>query len=400
MKVLFVTPSYEPAWAFGGTVTATVNLCRTLAKKGIDVTIYTTNADGKGGYLDVPLNGPVNLGGVKVWYFHCDLMPRKAFYSESLENKLRKTVKDYDLVHVSAIWQWMQVNVYNECKKARIPYIVSPNGSFRKHPWSRKAINKTLYWYFFSKKTVKNADAIHFTTEEERKDSFSTIPFVKKIPNFIVPNGIKMDIKKKNINIREMLNISPNTFLILFLGRIHKIKGIDLILKSLSLIKDLNFHFLVVGPKEDKEYYCYLKWLSKKLGLNKKVTWFGPVENDEIWDFYSSANLYIQMSYSENFAMTVVEAMACGLPVLINNNIGIWEEILENKAGFVVNQNTNEIAKTLRELIQNSKILKLFSQNAKRLAKERFNINKVADLMIKAYEDILTGRRSPELQWM
>ena len=107
MKVLQVVPSYEPAWAFGGTVTATSNLCRALAKKGIDVTVYTTNADGKGGYLDVPLNESVDLSGVKVWYFHCDLFPKKAFYSRGLVKKLDETIENFDLVDMSAMWQFI-----------------------------------------------------------------------------------------------------------------------------------------------------------------------------------------------------------------------------------------------------------------------------------------------------
>ena len=121
MKILHVIPSYEPAWAFGGTVTATSELCRMLVRKGVDVTVYTTDADGRGGRLDVPLNTPVYLAGVKVWYLRGDFGKKKVFYSKGISNKLKKTINDFDLVHVAAVWQHIHQPVYNVCKNENIP---------------------------------------------------------------------------------------------------------------------------------------------------------------------------------------------------------------------------------------------------------------------------------------
>ena len=97
--------------------------------------------------------------------------------------------------------------------------------------------------------------------------------------------------------------------------------------------------------------------------------------------------------------MVVVEAMACGLPVLISNNVGIWREVQADNAGFVVNQDVDEIADVLKKCIEIPDLLKQLSQNARKSAENRYDINKVATLMIKAYEDVLTDKRSSELQW-
>ena len=129
MKILGIYPSFGYYPGFAGTTIAPTQLSVGLAKIGVDVTVYTTDADGKGGYLNVPLNTPVDLGGVKVWYFHCDLLPKKAFYSRDLTKKLEETVKDFDLVHVSAAWQWIQVVASRICQNFKIPYIVSTHGS-------------------------------------------------------------------------------------------------------------------------------------------------------------------------------------------------------------------------------------------------------------------------------
>lgn len=394
MKVLHVIPSYEPAWAFGGTVTATSNLCRALAKQGVDVTVYTTDANGKGGHLDVPLNQPVDLGGVKVWYFHCDFGVRKAFYSRGLAKKLKEAVTDFDLVHVSAIWQWIGADVYKYCKMYSKPYVVSTHGSLSPWPWSQSFVKKRIYWHIFGMKTIKETSAIHFTTNDERDKSLSTVPILSKKQSFIVPNGI---VIKRGKNIRNNLNIKDEQFLLLFTGRIHRKKGIHFIIEAMKRVDNNKLLFLIVGHKEDIEYANYLTRISEE--LNGKVIWKESVPANMIWDYYSSSNLFVLPSYDENFGMVVVEAMSCGLPVLISKNVCIWREVQADNAGFVVNQDVNEMAQILKKCVENPLLLREISQNARQSAESRYDINKVASLMIKAYADVLTGRRSPELQW-
>jgi glycosyltransferase involved in cell wall biosynthesis len=397
MRVLHVIPSYEPAWPFGGTVTATSQLCRALARQGVDVTVYTTDADGKGGHLDVPLNETVDLGGVKVRYFRCDFGVKKAFYSRSLSKKLKETIKDFDLVHVSAIWQWIQVDVYKICKSFSKPYMVSVHGSFSPWPWNQSLIRKRLYWHLFGKGTIKNSTAIHFTTEDERLKSFTAVPLLKKIPSFIVPNGINTKKIKREKNIKDRLSISKNKFVLLFIGRIHRTKGIHFVLEALKKLKDKKFLLLIVGHKEDADYVKLLIKLSGE--LQNQVIWHEPIARDEVWDFYYSSDLFVLPSHGENFGMAVVESMACGLPVLISKNVGIWREVQSDDAGIIVDQDADEIAKVLLELSDNTRDLNKVSQNTRRTATDRYDIEKVASLMIKAYTDVLSKRKSPELQW-
>lgn len=389
MKVLHVIPSYEPAWAFGGTVTATSQLCRALAERGVDVTVYTTDADGKDGHLKVPLNKSVNLGGVKTWYFRCNFGMKRAFYSKDLANKLKDTIKEFDLIHVSAMWQWIQVDVYRMCKFLSIPYIISTHGSLSTWPWKQNPIRKRIYWNLFSKKTIKGASAIHFTSQDERMKSFSTIPFLKNIQSFVIPNGLDIKKIKKGGEIRGKLGISDNKFILLFIGRIHRKKGIHFILEALKNFNGKDFVFLMVGNKEDVDYVRYLTKIA--LGIKDKVIWLEPVASDEVWDFYFSSDLFVLPSYDENFGMVVVEAMACGLPVLISKYVGIWREVQSNNAGFVVNQDVNEIVNVLKILSKDNDIICKMSKDARKFAKNGYNIENVVLLMIKAYENVLGG---------
>jgi len=404
MKILHVIPSYEPAWAFGGTVTATSNLCRALARQGIDVTVYTTDADGKGGYLSVPLNKPIDLGGVKVWYFHCDLLPKKAFYSSGLTKKLRDTVKEFDLVHMSAIWQWIGINVNNICKKQSIPYIVTPHSSLMKFAFYSvgSQFKKKTYWRLFGQKTVNNANAIQFLCEGEREESEF---FSDKTPSFIVPNGIYLDETRydesKRMALRERLNIPEKSLVLLFLGRIHPKKQIELIIKAMPYVLELrkDIFFIIAGPVEDYTYFENLKKISQASKVDQNIIWNGPVKNQEVYDYYSASDIMVLPSIVEGISMALTEALETSLPSFISNRVANYREVEEDKAGVVIEPYYESVKQGLIQLLKDNNLLKQLSQNARKSVEKRYDINNVAALMIKAYDDILTGRRSPELQW-
>jgi glycosyltransferase involved in cell wall biosynthesis len=397
VKLLHVIPAYEPAWAFGGTITFTSLLCRELASLGVDVTVCTTNSDGKGGELDVRVNAPVNLGGVKVIYFPCDFQKKRAFYSRLLSRKIMTIVPGFDIVHVTSVWQYHQVTVAKVCKKHNIPYVVSPQGSFQKWPLKQRTIRKRLYWLLFGKRTTMNAAAVHFTAQEERIESLSLIPEVR---SFIVSNGIKVptDCSFPN-DIRKQAGIPDTAFLLLHLGRINRKKGIDLVIKALGILKNKRIFLLVVGNVDDERHFIYLKKLVTILNLENNVIFHGQVAKEYTESFYTASDLFVLTSYSENFANAVAEAMSFGLPVLISRRVGIWREIEEDVAGIIVDLHETDIAQSINKIIDDSHVLEKISQNARDAALNRYDIRKVALQMMRAYEDILSGIRSLGLQW-
>jgi len=396
LKILHVIPPYEPAWAFGGPVVSTSSLCRELAKTGSDISVFTTDVDGNGGFLDVPLNTPVDLGGVTTWYFHCNF-GKKGFLSLDLARKLSATINEYDLVHVSATWQWIQINVYETCSKHGIPYIVSPRGSYSPWSWSQKSIKKNLFWHLFSKKTIEQATALHFTAEGEREKALPQIKLPHAVSSFVVPNGFAIDKIRYEDGLREKLNIPHDRILLLSIGRIHRKKGIHFIIEAMKRLKDQRVILLILGNKEDSLYVDSLE--SQSRTMENQVIWHEQVGSDEVWDYYHAADVFVLPSYDENFGMAVAESMACGTPVLISRNVDIWQDIEADNAGFIVNQDPEEIAPLLKKIADNPGLLKEMGRNAKKAAEKRYNISNVATLMLKAYEDILTGKQSAECLW-
>ena len=396
MKVLHVIPTYETAWAFGGgTIKAVSQLCRGLAKQGLDVTVYTTDADGKGGYFDVPLGEPVDIGGVKVWYFHCSFGAKGAFYSKSLARHLEDTVKDFDIVHVAAFWQLIQVSVSRACRKFNVPYIVSTHGCLMEWGLGRKKWKRVPFWYLCTRATLLNANAIHYVSNGERIESLKR--FKNNLPSYTIPNCLESDdyiVQPERISdYRESLDIPEDTFIISFLSLIRPRKGLELLIKALSKLKDEKLLLIIGGTVESQEYLKGLKEMCREYGIEQKVKWLGLVEPENLSSFYGVSDLFVFPSYEEAFGMVVVEAMACGTPVLISKGVPIWDEVVADGAGWLIDFSPQDIADKIRQLVSDSSLLQSLAEKASQSVRDRYDSDAVASLMKDCYENVLCNQQ-------
>lgn len=384
MDILVVIPIYEPAWSAGGTVTATSNLCRGLADIGQNVTVLATNADSEGGKLDVPLDQPVNRGGVEVRYFDCTFGVKHGFYSRSLSNYINDNVGKYDIVHISAMWQLIQRQVYHACKNKNVPYVVCPHGSFS--PWNMKQhpLFKRFFTKFVTEKTLVEAAGIHYTTRKEFEKSRKVVPSLDRVPRFTVPNAIDVakysDMDKAQTEYKN----DKKELLIISVGRIHKKKSYELVIDAISDL-DLAISYDIIGPEQDAKYAQSLKQQAEKQNVNLTIT--GMIPESELLKYYNSADLFVLPSSDENFGMVVAEAMAAGLPVLISNNVDLCDIVEETSSGYVVNQNVDEIRESILDFTQHS--TKNLSNNAMIAANENFSRQKVAAQMVSQLDNLI-----------
>jgi glycosyltransferase involved in cell wall biosynthesis len=408
VKILHVVPWYEPAWATGGTAAATSMLCRSLVKNGLDITVYTTNDDGKQGYLDIPLNTEINLGGVKVYYFHSDFWWRKkrSFNSKGLIRKLKESFKEFDLIHLSSSRVWFENIVYRLSNETQIPYIITPHASLMEYYIKEigNRILKNIYLKLIGSRVIKGAAAIHFLCEGERE---SSARYVLEKESFIVPNGMYIeDYKNKYFeknSLRRKLNLKDRSIILLYTGRIHPLKNLDLVILALNEVKRSsktdNFIFIILGPVYDKKYYEHLNTMIKNTELNNNIKILPSVDRERVKEFYWASDILVMPSKVEGISMSIIEALASSLPVLVSNRVANYHEIEEDKAGIVVAPDQHSITEAIKNIFTSDEYLKRLSINARRSAEKRYDIRKVASLMIKAYEDVLTGKRRAELQW-
>ena len=394
MKLLCVTPSYWPAFRYGGPIASNHNLNRALVKKGIDVTVYTTNVG-----LDkkISLNQEVNVNGVKVTYFNFikffEFLGTTGWqFSLELTHALKRNLNSVDIVYLPAVWNYPTTVAVYYCRKYRKPYIVALKGVLYPYTKNKNAWKKWPYYKLFAEKNIKNATAIHYTSEDEAIRCHSLFLGLKN-QAIIIPNGIELS-EFNNLpardNLRKRYPILKDKKIILFLGRINWIKGLDILVKAYSrLVKERDdVHLLIVGSDEKGYGEKVRSWL-KNEGVLERVTFAGMLSGREKLEAFAGSDVFVLPSYSENFGMAVVEAMSCNLPVIISDKVGIYEEVEKAKAGFIIHTDENELYSAMVKILDNKQESLEMGRRGRKLVEEHFASEKVADKMIKVFEGII-----------
>ena len=401
MRILNVFPAYEPAWAFGGVVRCTSSLCRALAQAGADVSVYTTNVDGQGGLLDAPVGEPVDIGGVKTTYFPSTFGGNSVWDSRELSRALDETIGDFDLLYVSAVYQWLGISAGRLARQRGIPYVVGCHGSFHPATLERGRLKKWLYWQLFLKQSIGAASALHFTTEYERNVSAGQLPGVE---SFVVPNTVPMaqaaDAQPPDLNLRDKHGLDDEAPLLLTVVRPDPAKRLDILLNSFAKIAEQlpAARLLVVGP-DDNAHVARMKRLADQLGVSGKTVWLGYQSGEALAACYRQSDLFLLASEHENFSMVTVEAMAAGLPVIISEHVGLADDVRKHKAGIVAGLDAEEFARAALELLGDDARLRELGQRARETALELYRGEQVARLMLRAFEDVANGQRAEECRW-
>lgn len=397
MNLLFVLPAYEPAWAFGGVVRAMSSLCRGLAALGHRVTVYTTNSQAPGVSGTYPIGEAVDMGGVATYYFPPTFGPGRVWDSHALRQRLSLTVGQFQLVYVSAIWQWLGVATAAICAARQVPLVVGPHGSLDQSLRRRRRWRKALYWHGFLKRSLRRAAALHFTTEYERRESADLL---SGWAGFVVPNALDCDYfrprPETRPDFRRRCGLAPEVPVVLAVGRPDGKKRLDLLIESLARLPEL--HLLVVGPDQGLVAHGW-KALAAQMGMAGRVVFTGHLAGETLVQAYAAGDILALLSEDENFGNVVTEAMACGLPVLVSPGVGVWEEVTEAQVGRMVPLNMAAVVEALGDFLRERARWAAWGQNCRRVAQERFGSPTVAALMGRALEDVLTGARSPECRW-
>lgn len=328
LKLLHVVSSYLPAMRYGGTIVSVHGLCRALAARGHDVHVYTTSVDGTDDSA-VPHDEPVDVEGVKVWYFRSRSL-RRIYYAPELRRTLRRRVGEFEVVHTHAIYLWPLWTAAREARRAGVPYVVSPRGMLEKELIERKsAMWKAALIAFIEKANLEGAAAVHVTSRREAVEAEAFGFSLRRVCE--VPNGV--DIERGGgaaaPAIAQAIDGGPY---VLFLGRINWKKGLDRLLAALEQAPGVRL--LVAGNDEDG-YQPALASLAARYGLNERVIFTGPVHGADKAALIGGARALVLPSYSENFGNVVLEAMAAGRPVIVSREVGVADLVRESGAGLV-----------------------------------------------------------------
>ena len=377
MKILQVVPFFTPAR--GGSVVVPYNLSKQLAERGHEVTIFTTDFELDEEYAK-------SLDGVRVVPFHCIANIGKMLITPRMKGQLKKEVRSFDIIHMHNFRSYQNNIVHHYATKYNIPYVLQAHGSVL--PFFQKQRLKKIFDLFFGYRILRDASKVIALTKTEVEQYKKMGVEEDKIK--IVPNGIDLseyDNLPKRGDFRQQYSIRDNEKVILYLGRIHKTKGIDLLVEAFAdLVKDLDdVRLVIVGP--DDGYRSTLEELIQELKVDDKVLFTGFVSNNEKVAAFVDADVFVTPSFS-GFPVTFLEACACGTPIITTNK-GDKLDWIHDKAGYVVGYDKDLLQNTIFKILSDEKLKERFGEGSRRLVEEQYSWDKIVRKVEKIYKDII-----------
>jgi glycosyltransferase involved in cell wall biosynthesis len=309
----------------------------------------------------------------------------KVFHHFSFETWqfLRKNKNNYDVIHLHGIWNFP--SLYVLLTKTKALKLVTIHGMAGSYTLNKSKLFKKVYSFLFQKKALRNADLVHVLHEGELDELDNYLGY--RHPNaFILPNGIQekyyQQLPDKQLFI-DKFSIKNNKKIILFLGRIDAKKGIDLLLPAFLEVSKIDSEatLVLVGP--DYGMKNFTEKFIEENNLQERVILTGILKGKEKLEAFSAAQLFVLPSYSEGFSIAVMEALTCGLPVVVSPFTGFSEVIAAHEAGKIVQLSSEKIAEGILFYLTNEVACQHASLQAKRLIHTNYSIEKVANNLLE-----------------
>jgi glycosyltransferase involved in cell wall biosynthesis len=386
LRVLHVIPSV--AACRGGPSKAVIEMVAHLRNIDVDAEIATTNDDGNN-ELVVDLNKIIEYKGAPTRFFKRFSPPLSAIrefaYSGSFRRWLRRHIGDYDVIHVHAIFSFCSSFAMYLAKKRGIPYVVRPLGLLQHWSLQQSQAKKQLYLRLLEQASIESASAIHFTAESEMREATQQF----HVHGHVIPLGIEKPAAAKieREGLEGLLSIEKPGFTILYLSRIHKKKGLELLMRAIAKIETEDVNLLIAG-EGNHAYKTSLRALSKDLKLDDRCFFLGQVEGGIKAALLAHSDLFALTSHSENFGISVLEAMAYGLAPLVSNQVALSTVISEQSLGLTCTLEINDIEQQLRYALTNRDVIASMGQKAKQHAANHYSWPSVANQLKSLYSSI------------
>ena len=394
MKILQLNHFFYPG-EFGGVSKVMRSISKELARRGHFVVVYTTNAfDPKRKFI-IRYKTKYIIDNVVVYYFNNTIQTNKLYLSITLIDHLCKNLANFDILHLHS---WRQIHDFVACNYAireHIPYVFQPHGSLAKVGvgfFAKRLLDLTLGLKLLKRILKKASKVIALTRVEADQCRSMGVP-EEKIA--IIPNGIDLseyaELPPKGA-FKRKFNIPEDKKIILYLGRIHKTKGIDFLVRAYAyLTRKMNFKdavLIIAGP--DDGYLSEIKSLVQGLSISNSVLFTGPLYGEDKLAAYVDSEVYVLPSRYEMFPMAVLEAYACGKPVVASKVGGLKDLVINGETGFLIEVGSvDQLAKAILFLLNNINEAEEMGLRGKQLVKNKFSIEAVIGKLEAIYKEVV-----------
>ena len=379
MRLLHVISLTDPQT--GGPIEALLRISEVMIRDGHDISVVSLEDEAEVASRNFPFR-VIGLGSGT----------RKYSYNSRLTSWVRENASQFDVVVLHGLWNYSSLGSWRALRKSSVPYFIFAHGMM--DPWFRdkyplKHFAKQIFWTLGEGRVLRDAEAVLFTCEEERKSArgvFKGHPYKERVVLFGTadPGGSAIAQRPAFDDAHPQLR---NRRFLLFLSRIHPKKSCDLLIQAFadSLAKLPDDLDLVIAGPDQVNWVPELQELCAKLGISERVHWPGMLTGDVKWGAFRRSEALVLPSHQENFGFVVAEAMACSTPVLISNKVNIWREVLAADAGFVA----SDTLEGTRELIQRFEALpaperERMSRNARAGFEQYFDVRVTAQDFARA----------------
>ena len=381
-RCLHVVPTYYPAVRYGGPIHSIHGLCRSLVELGEEIHVFTTNVDGAG-VSPVELGRPIDLDGVKVWYFPTGV-GRRLYRSPAMRDALESQMASFDIVHLHSVFLWPTAMAARIARDRAVPYVLAPRGMLVDDLIRAKnRVVKRAWIGLIERANVASAAAIHVTSEIECAELEKLGLKVRSYA--LVPNGVVVPPRQPAAALE-----SGGPLKVLSLGRISWKKGIDRLIAAMVHTQDAEL--VIAGPDEEGAS-AGLKSMCARLGLTERVRFLGPVQGEEKAALMRECAVLALASLSENFGNVVLEAMASARPVVVTPQVGLADVVAQTGSGLVAAGGPVEFGRALSTLLQNAELRAQCGAAGYATARDRFSWPVVARQMRAVYQRHVSARR-------
>lgn len=380
MKILQVAAHFSPA--FGGAAGVPYYLSKELARRGHKVTLYTSDLKLSKEYLTID----AEIHAFKTWLSLAGFQATPGMISRAEEE-----TRHYNVIHMHNYRTFQNIVMHYYAKRYNVPYVLQAHGSLT--TFFQKEKLKKIFDAIWGYKILRDASKFIAVTQLEIEHYKSMGIDEDKI--VVIPNGIDLsefDNLPKRGEFKKKYNLGSNQKVILYLGRIHKTKGLDLLVRAFAGLSEslTDARLVIVGS--DDGYLSSLRSLIANLKVDTSILFTGPLYGQEKLEAYVDADVYALPSSYEIFGITILEALACGTPIVMTGACGI-ADVIDGQAGLVVPYDEELLRKALLDILGDDQKRQQFSEKGKLLVREKFNWRNIAEQVEALYEKVLQNSK-------
>ena len=383
VRVVHVCAYFAPAFVYGGPPRSVLALCRAQRDAGADVRVVTTSANGDGEVSEeVIARGEYE--GIPVRYC-CRAWPRSIFYAPSFSRVVATELRDADVLHIHGLWNAAAWSAAAAARHHLRPYVLSPRGMLAPAALAHDAWRKRLVYPLADRRVIRDAARLHATSQLE----FQELTRLTNSDRVVfVPNGVALSrvgaVDQRAT--RERFKLPAEAPLVLFLGRIHPIKRLDLLAGAFARVlqQHPDTHLVIAGPDEDG-HRAQVAPLFTAFG--EAVTWTGRVDEAAKQELLNAAAVLVMCSDAESFGMSVAEAMAAGTPVVVTRTCP-WPDVESHRAGFWVEQTPDAVAAGINALLSDRSAARAMGCRGRSLVAAQYSWPHAASALINEYKTI------------